>query len=327
MNGAAGDEAGGALALTGLAIASPIGFMAAIGLLRVCSVDHGRTVRLSWDRGHAWLHGIGRDELTAVLHDHMKGRSQAPEFNFEVTDEKGQRGPVMHVRKISPGDYRAAARAFGDDARACAFLAGFGTDAVVSDKGFVARTRLDFTSGQQKLVEEMRGLAKRLDPTEKRPTVPWSVRVERALFGGPYEQQHTLGWDPASLMTHAMQAAAPTKSPTPGQPMTVWLAIEALPLHPVVPVSARRAITTGFVGGSTYVWPQWRVPLGLDEVETLRQRPVVSLSELPGVDAVWASSVTSVGKYGFLLPGARTSSDRVGAGRFAQTETDEVAEA
>lgn len=308
--------------LTGLPAASPIGFMAALGLLRVCAQDHGAAVRLSWGPGCARLHGMTRAELTELLGEHMRGRSAAPEFNFEVADGKGGCVPVQHLRTITPQDYRLAVEALAGDERALGFMAGFGTDTIVTDKGFVARTALDFSSGQQKLVEEFRSLAAMLDPAVRRPRLGLWERIARSLFGGPYEEQHTLGWDPVSLMAHAHQRAAPTDSPTPGQPMTVWLAVEALPLHPLMPESPRRARTAGFAGSVAYVWPQWEAPLSLDEVRLLRQRGLETLAAQPGVAAVWSSAVTRIGKYGFLRPGARTWSVGAQPGVFAREETD-----
>jgi hypothetical protein len=305
--------------LTGLPVASPICFMAALGLLRICTQDHGQNVQLSWSH-HARLHGMDRTTLAALLSEHMRDRSKALEFNFEVTDERGGRQPVTHLRTIQPQDYRAAVAACRGDARALGFLAGFATDAVVSDKGFVARTRLDFSSGQQKLMHDFRTLAADLDPKAKRPAFPLATRIERALYGGPYEERHTLGWDPVSLMTHAHQKEAPTDSATPGQPMTIWLAIEALPLHPVIPIEPQRARTTGFAGARAYVWPQWSVPLTLNEVELLRHRPVETLHRLPDLSALWSSNVTSVGKYGFLLPAARISCISLHPETFAKEE-------
>ena len=289
-----GDAAGEVVELTGLSISSPIGFMAALGLLRVCTQDHGLDVRLSWSQSHARLHGLAAGSLAQLLAEHMRGRSKAPEFNFEVTNEKGKRGPVMHLRSIAPTDYRVAVAACRGDDRALGFLAGFATDAVVNDKGFVTRNRLDFSSGQQKLAGEFRVLAAALDPALPRPKVPLATRIDRALFGGPYEEQHTFGWDPASLMTHAHLPAAPTDSATPGQPMTVWLAVEALPLHPVVPVGPRRARTVGFAGTQAYVWPQWAEPLTLPEVALLRQRPVKTKLHSNSCDLLVAGPLTGI---------------------------------
>lgn len=303
--------------LTGLSIASPMGFMAALGLLRVCAEDHGLPVQLSWTGSHARLHGIEGTSLRELLLNHMRGRWRAPEFNFEVIDDQGKPCPVMHIRTLTSRDFRAAVEACRDSPRALRFLASYATDAVITYKGFVTRSQLDFTSGQQRLMKGIRKLGQDLAPDAKRPSVPLAVRIDRSLFGGPYETRHTLGWDPASLMTHAHQPHAPTDSDTPGQPMTIWLAVEALPLHPVVPTGPRAARTTGFDGIRAYVWPQWHEPLSLPEVELLRQRPVATLAALSDVVATWSSSVTSVGDYGFLRPATRTSSDSGTLGQFA----------
>lgn len=307
--------------LTGLSVASPIGFMAALGLLRVCAQDHGQPVGLSWGPATARLEGIGCEALLELLDAHLRGRSQAPEFNLEVPIKGDKHGPMVHLREIPPADYRAAARAWRGDARALGFLAGYGTDAVVSDKGYVARTAFDFSSANQKLALEFRRLAQLLDPTERRPRVPFRVRVERALFGGPYEDQHSFGWDPATLMTHAHQPEAPTDSITPGQPMLIWLAVESLPLHPVLPLNAQRVVTTGFVGSRAYAWPQWGTALSLAEVRTLRQRAVSSLDDVQGVHAVWSAGITTVGKFRFFQPAARTPSDRLIPQRFAMVQS------
>ena len=309
--------AGTALALTGLSASSPLGFMAALGLLRVCARDHSLPVWLSWNESHARLHGISRADLIELLIGHMRGRSAAPEFNFEVTDKQGRASTVGHLRQIRAVDFRAAAAKFEGNPRALGFLAGFGTDAVVDEDGFIARSRLDFSSGQQQFMDGLRKLAVRLDPDARRPSVPLATRIERSLFGGPYEDQHAFGWDPASLMTHAHQPVAPTDSATPGQPMTVWLAVEAFPLHPVIPVAPQRAATTGVERGRGYVWPLWDALLGIDEVELLRQRPVQTLDQLTGVRAIWTAAFTSVGKYTVMLPGSRTSSDSLRQGGFA----------
>ena len=127
---------------------------------------------------------------------------------FEVDAGQGLRAPVQHLRNLTPEDYERAVEALAGDARALSFLAGFATDAVVNDKGFIARTRFDFSSGQQKLVEEFRNLAELLDPGARRPRQSFDERAACALFGGAYETQHTLGWDPATLMAHAHQRAA-----------------------------------------------------------------------------------------------------------------------
>jgi hypothetical protein len=60
--------------------------------------------------------------------------------------------------------------------------------------------------------------------------------------------------------------------------------------------------------------------LTLPEVALLRARPVDTLNALPGVTSLWRAEVTSVGKYGFFRPAARTPSVDPPAGGFARSE-------
>jgi hypothetical protein len=301
------------LDLIGLRIESPQGFLAALGLLRVCAQDLGLDVHLSWVASHARLHGIDKTKLLEGITTHMHGRSKAPEFNFPVLRDNGSQAPVSKLNCIRPEDYRAAASSMRDNSRAIAFLAAFATDAVIPKSGFVAPNRLDFSAGQQQFVNNIRNLADELDPAR----TDFEVRLHNALFGGPYEQMKKLsfGWDPVAVRRHAYEAAAPTDSDPPSQPFSVWFAIEALPLHPILPVSPSRAVTTGF-DENHYDWPQWSEPLMLEEVRLLRQRPVNTLRELEGVQAIWRSAIVRSGKYRTLSGAERTPGYRPDLERF-----------
>lgn len=301
------------LELTGLSIASPQGFMAALGLLRVCSADLGMPVRLSWSASHARLHGADWPTLLDGLRQHMQGRAAAPEFNFPVTREDGETAVVGKLHGILPQDYRAAVHSLRDNPRALGFLAAFATDCVLTAKGHVARNQLDFTTGQQQFMVKVRELAHELRPQHPR----FEERLHHALFGGPYEAGHSFSWDPVAVRNHACEAEAPTHSGSPpSQPFAVWLAIEALPLHPVIPTAPGRASTTG-LQRDTYVWPQWQTALDLTAVTLLRQRPLDSLAQLPGVDAIWQSAISSSGRYSILSTAVRTPGYRPDPGRFA----------
>jgi len=302
--------------LIGLRITSPQGFMAALGLLRVCGQDLGLDIRLSWPAGNARLYGIDWPALLDGMTTHMRGRSEAPEFNFKVTQDDGSQTDVSKLNRIRPADYRAAANSMHDTPRALAFLAAFATDAVVSKSGFVTPNRLDFSAGQQQFVDNIRNLAKTLSPLRDKKA--FETRLHNALIGGHYEKIEKLrfGWDPVTVRRHACEAEAPTDSEPPCQPFSVWFAIEALPLHPVLPVNPRSVITTGF-DGDRYVWPQWSEPLTLEEVRLLRQRPVGTLEKLEGVQTIWRSAITKCGRYFTLSTAEQTSGYRPEPGRFA----------
>lgn len=307
------------VALTGIQIGSPLGFMAALGLLRVLHEDHGLDVNLRWQNGHALLGGIDTSALLALLADHMRGRHQAPEFNFKVGAGGGTPAPVVHLREIRPEDYHRAAATLVDNPRALGFLAGFATDAAVTDKGFIARTAFDFSSARQELGKEFRNLAARLDTDRKRgrKEAPLETLWTNSLFGGPYAEQHSFGWDPATLTAHGQAAIAPTYTKPLAQPGLVWLAVESLPWHPVLPDGNGRARTTGWPNRQAYAWPEWSLPLSAPEVRLVRSRPVASLLQLPGVAGLWASQRTNIGKFGFFLPAARTLSTHLNPGRLA----------
>lgn len=303
--------------LKGLGIASPQGFMAALGLLRVCSEDLAIDARLSWSSGHACISGVNRETLLASLAEHMRGRVAAPEFNFQVTADSGVLGTVGKLNMIRPEDYRTVARSFSGDSRALSFLAAFASDSVLSDKGYVASCRLDFSSGQQQFMSAVRELAGLLDPELS----TFEPLVQHALFGGPYVSRNKLsfGWDPVAVKRHANEAVAPTDVKPSGQPFCIWLAVESLPLHPLLPVGPTRAMTVG-LSREGYVWPEWEEPLTLDEVRLLRLRPVSSLAELEGVVAVWKSAIASSGKYQTFSSSMRTSGYREYPRGFAQPQ-------
>ncbi|MFW6094705.1 MAG: hypothetical protein ACODAC_12085, partial [Pseudomonadota bacterium] len=189
--------------------------------------------------------------------------------------------------------------------RALAFLAAFGTDGAITDDGRIRYTDLDLTSGRQKLIQDLRGLAKHLAEPDIARTA-----FRTALLGGSYQPQATFGWDPVAVRRHALESRAPNKSTPPGKPGLVWLAADALPLHPVLPHNGRTR-TTGCEHiegiGKAYFWGLWSddAHLNIDEARFLRALDFPSLSERMGVVSLWASEVGRSGNYGALLPAAR----------------------
>ena len=271
--------------LYGLTASSPIGFLAALGMLRVLTSDRQCEIKLGWRNGHAVIDGLDPETAITELMANMDERVSAPEFTW--TDS---------LRKVPPEKYRHACDEMSSDTRALGFMAGWATDAVLR-QGAVAVTRIDMTSGNQKLLKDLRKIA---------------VGITRdhftsAMSGGPYEEQSSFGLDPIAVRYHAHEYQAPTKTKAPGKPGLIWLAYESIPLHPVVPIAPNWAQTTGWRLGpdAAYVWPIWDTFLTLEEVSLLRSLPVDRLSARPGVKEIWSSRYGSSGKYGILLPARR----------------------
>jgi CRISPR-associated endonuclease/helicase Cas3 len=273
--------------LKGLTYRSPIGYMAALGMLRVLTQDRGIGVRLGWRNGHAVIDGIEPDSAIDELAANMDGRGQDPEFSWADTP-----------KKVTPEVYRGACDRFKEDRRALSFMAGWATDAVLRD-GFVSVGRMDMTSGRQQLLRDLRNLATRVTRSH----------FITALTGGDYEEQSSFGLDPVAVRTHAHEPRTPTASSPPGKRGLIWLAFESVPLHPIFPVASNRTMTAGWrrakSTGYAYVWPVWTGFLTLDEVALLRMMPVDRLSERPEFSEIWSSQLEKSGEYPCLLPARR----------------------
>ena len=293
--------------LPGLVASTPLGFMAALGLLRVLGEDRGLSVGLRWDDDVAVVVDLCLNEVLAHLTEHLRGRARAPEFNLQF--EGGCRD---HVRELTALEYRRLAERFGGDRRALDFLSGYGTDTVLDEGGMhgrIARTQLDMTSGQQKFLAKVRELGELVD--DSMPGADAAAVIERlrtGLLGGPPEPGvHSLGWEP--IPEHAHHAQAPTHMAPLGHAARLWLAVEALACHPVLPITPQRARTVGFGDDGAYWWPTWTMPASISEARLLRLRPVRSLGLAEGISGLWRAERRSVGKYGCFRPAARTRSN------------------
>ncbi|WP_418139803.1 hypothetical protein AB9R84_06050 [Oceanimonas smirnovii] len=282
------------LALTGLTPNSPFNFMAALGLMRLLAEDNQRCeLRLSW-RQSAVLHGVGKEELLELLYGHMEKRYQAIEFNWADS-----------ARSCSPEIYQEALR--NSDDRGRSFLAAWGTDGRLTKNGHISTSRLDMTSGQQKLIRELRKLAWELAETPEL----LQKSFEKGLFEQHYEEgQSAFGLDPATLRQHATEARAPTKMKPSARKAALWLVAESFPCHPVI-VSNQQAVTLGTYRDSKgaayyYYYPIWRnFSLSFSELNLLRQQDVQSLGQRPDITEVWSSEFIQTGKYGALRPACR----------------------
>lgn len=288
--------------LEGIPGTTPIGYMAALGLLRVLGEDQGLDVRLSWNHATPRLHGLDdREMLVEALTDHMQGRHTAYEWNWAKT-----------AKGIMPDTFARACREANEQAerpeRALMFLAAWGTDTCVTDDGLIRYTRLDMTSGQQRLIANLRSVAAALEDLQT-----GRKAFHSALFGGPYEDQSSFGWDPSTIRQHAHEPRAPTKLKPAGKSGWIWLAAESLAWHPVLP-QGDRARTTGCEPleghGMSYFWGLWSVntELGPDEARFLRSLDFHGLSCRSGIASLWSSAFDKSGNYTILLPASRINS-------------------
>ncbi len=235
---------------------TPIGFMAALGLLRIAPVG----TRLSWNQTtqEAQLHGIERDALLAHLLLHMTGRAEAPEL--QLADD---------VRKFDVDTFRdsyeQAVEPLASWLRAWWREDGKG--------GHTTPTNLCLTGGPQRMIKMARELALALDPARKKGADKWvQAKFEEALFGPwRYEDDYaSWGWDPATFRPGALTSNAPSEMKMTGVAGAYWLAWESQPLFPCIHGTG----TLGFeLKPRAWTWATWAVPLDLNAVRALMRQP------------------------------------------------------
>jgi len=127
--------------------------------------------------------------------------------------------------------------------------------------------------------------------------------LREALFG-PWkyaDNQHSLGWDPATILMGAFTPKAPTSMSKTGVRAAVWLAIESLPFFPCFFEDG--LATCGFVKKGrkqSFHWAVWEAPLSLAAVRTLlAQSAGIEEHEKAGrgLCAMYASAVYKPNKY------------------------------
>jgi hypothetical protein len=158
------------------------------------------------------------------------------------------------------------AQSFDQD-RFFRFLAGYGTDLAAKDGSTILPSAMLMLSGQQKLFPSILSI----------PVSADLAGIEEALKG-PWKRSDPgspLGLDPERLQSHATSAMDPSKSGQRRTALAVWLAMEALPLFPVVPVAHDAAHTASFdrrethARGMKFAWALWSAPMSIFSISTL----------------------------------------------------------
>ncbi len=247
------------LELTALHGHTPIGFMAATGLLRIAPAG----TRLGWNRTTqtAELHGPERDALLAHLVQHMAGRAKSPEL--ALADD---------VRKFEIERFRSL---YEDASEPLAswLRCWWREDGKDAKNGYTTPTDLCMTGGPQRMLKMARELAQCLNPTRKKGAEKFvHAKFEEALFGPwRYEDNYaSWGWDPATYRPGALTPSAPTDMKMEGVAGAYWLAWEAQPLFPCIHGEG----TLGFESHPRgWTWATWEEPLDIHAVQALLRQP------------------------------------------------------
>jgi hypothetical protein len=299
------------LTLTGLKGSSLLGFLAALGAFRTLSIESETSdISMSWIPGGGSYHPVLRmasaiDIDAAVERIHRELTRLAG--HYVLIADKDLKISLAAFQKL-------AARAAKDflansDQNAVSMVAAFGCGAVGNEDGNIEDTAFRTMSGagHQHFLEFMNILAKETTLEQLREALfgPWRYR----------DPSPTMRWDAEDDRRYALRWDEPSKDPVRTVRGANLLAIAALPLFPVVPVSSSDVATTAFRGrGSrdTFItWPIWNGWLGLEVTRSLLnlkelQDPEVSSDELQayGIMAAYRSQRITLGKYRNFTPAA-----------------------
>jgi hypothetical protein len=252
------------LLLPGLEAHNPLGYLAALGLLRVLDLDATATRRAAprlgfVDRG-IWIARLdtpcSRDDITQIVLRHAAAQGDNPALQLAYTDDgklvRGDAPGATRDLKPPPSVAREllvqAAQAAPD---VVALAAAWFSELVQGNNGNTKPTAFHFTAGQQvflDMVEQLR--------------VGITAEHLREAFDGPWLNTSplpSLSWDSSVTRLYALRASNPSGEKRGSVPGANWLAVLGLACFPVA-AQAGRLVTTAITGGwkdASFEWPVW----------------------------------------------------------------------
>lgn len=314
------NDAPDGLVIEGIDGATPLGFLAAVGLLQVLQdvqPPTGNTPRLRWKQLDTWRPILcGAESLASVAQMVFDDRTRWAEsmllaFRYIKLEKQGPKAvgglkaPLSVVRAWSRARREArdeAALAYGA-ALFCEKVtsepnknpatsehcrsAGIAIDGDVGLELTVQTSFFDFTSRNAQFLEQVECIRDYLNLD----------RILGALGTGKpdYDAPRTLDWDPSSDTPGAIY----TGFRRGYLPVHEWLAFRALRLLPLAGhgTKARMAACTGRRLDGDFTWPLWEAPATNDAIRSLLGHPqLVQLTQEQrrafGVSALMSAGLT-----------------------------------
>jgi hypothetical protein len=246
--------------LTGLRADVPIGFLAAMGVLRMVNraSDPLQPVRMAWKASGGTFHPV----LERNNSETAGPEAWREELISDLLDYAGPGWPDAHAFGWGEQIKGTPSDVFADQANHLdEWYAAFGSELIANDKSEVESTPLDMSFAKQKFLADTVKLREELmQPKGRKATYP-AASFEEALFG-PWTYRddcHSRGWDPATLKEAAFTYQEPSPMPNAGMRALVWLAVHGLPMFPCF-VFRRKLLPRGFTskpGELRMNWPVW----------------------------------------------------------------------
>jgi hypothetical protein len=317
--------------LPGLDGTNPLGFLAALGVLRV--LDHhgyqqrAKRPRLRWTERGTWLPVIDSawemDAILDLIVSDVATWSDDRAFLLAYEDDSlcDPRKNPKAARDLKPppslmatflGSIAAyAAESHGINwpvrRRTMDMASAFGSELITDNNGRTKPFALHFTAGQQQFLRAIAEIQENVTREDFQEALegPW-----RGTSKLP-----SMSWDSTVARIYSLRASDPSKEKRGSMPGADWLAFVSMGLMLAAPVG-RKLETTAVHGRwktSRFVWPMWNVPLSLPVVRSLlglRDLGRLSAEQrvLRGIATVMSAGITRAdqGGYGAFAPAEPT---------------------
>lgn len=248
--------------LPGVDGSNPLGFLAALGLLRLLP-----GIRLGFVEDGSFAafldsyNGSADDLVKRITTDALDAKGGPWRLTYTKAATKKQGPKEVADLKAPPTAFRAfLARCVEDwlqgHPEPVAYAAAYGTDVAVDGKGNTKPTAFHFTAANQEFLAQV-------ENSRSAITADWT---RASLFEGNASRSGAnLRWDPNAERNWALMAANPNDDGTKVNAPLEWLAFRGLPVLPSFPRGTRVVTTAVSRRGQdlTFSWPLWSVPASL----------------------------------------------------------------
>lgn len=295
----------------GIDAANPLGFLAALGLLRIAN-ELFPGCRMAWRQQGGWIPVVFLSELVsesdfvASVFEHLTGRAAEPHFTDLGQNTTVPQSEFRSQLLLARAAAERTARTTVD------YYAAFGTDGLVSenDETTIQDTALRTMAGagHQHFLETMRNVIEACTEDQLRKTL-----LETWCYDDP-TQTLSLRFDPLDDNRYALRWRNPSGDPDRKKSGSMLganrLAIEGIPFFTTA-AGPRFLKTVGFQGHrsrDTFLrWPVWTTPISKQVIGALLSSQAIQEADMErlnaiGVSTVFTSQRITVGKVRNFTP-------------------------